>query len=43
MNAHNTFQEPNAVKPAAFTDFWVEDTTTRLLLPPKSLVALESR
>jgi len=41
MNAHNTFDHPNAVKPAAFSDFAVKGDRLELALPAKSVVVLE--
>jgi len=43
MNATNTFERPDAVKPAAFTDFKTQGGVTTLNLPPKSVVVLELR
>lgn len=41
MNAHNTFDNPEAMKPAAFDDFELEDNVLRVTLPSKSVVVLE--
>jgi alpha-N-arabinofuranosidase len=41
MNAHNTFEDPRAVEPAAFTGFTLENGGLTILIPPKSLVVLE--
>lgn len=43
MNAHNTFNRPNAVRPAAFTGARLSGETLTVEMPPKSLVALELR
>ncbi|MHB8863969.1 MAG: alpha-N-arabinofuranosidase [Pirellulaceae bacterium] len=40
MNAHNTFESPDAVQPAPFTDAALEGETLRVTLPPKSVVIL---
>ena len=37
MNAHNTFDEPDAVKDEAFTDFHVKDGVLTAKLPPVSV------
>ena len=41
MNAHNTFDAPDAVHPAPFTDVRLSGGIISVQLPPKSLVALE--
>lgn len=41
MNAHNTFAQPEAVKPAQFTDVSVEKGKLIVELPAKSLVLLQ--
>ncbi len=42
MNAHNTFENPDAVKPAGFDDVRLKDASTlQLTLPSKSVVVLE--
>jgi alpha-N-arabinofuranosidase len=43
MNATNTFERPDAVRPAPFTDFKAQAGTVSLSLPPKSVVVLELR
>ena len=43
MNATNTFERPDMVKPAPFTDFKTQGGVTTLSLPPKSVVVLELR
>jgi alpha-N-arabinofuranosidase len=40
MNAHNTFEQPDAVKPAEFTDVKVENHKLAIKLPPMSVVTL---
>ncbi|SFQ04323.1 alpha-N-arabinofuranosidase [Caldicoprobacter faecalis] len=40
MNAHNTFDEPNAVKPVAFSDAALVDNVLEVKLPSKSVVVL---
>jgi alpha-N-arabinofuranosidase len=40
MNAHNTFDAPNAVQPAAFNGATVKGDTLELKLPAKSVVVL---
>ena len=40
MDAHNTFDHPNAVHPVAFTGASVADGKLKLTLPPKSVVVL---
>ena len=41
ITAHNTFDVPETVKPAAFTDFKVTPEGFSVILPAKSVVALE--
>lgn len=41
MTAHNTFENPDAVKPANFSDFKLEDNILTTTLPAKSIVVLE--
>jgi alpha-L-arabinofuranosidase len=41
INAHNTFERPDAVKPRDFTEFRAESGGMALTLPAKSLVVLE--
>jgi alpha-N-arabinofuranosidase len=41
MDAHNTFQQPDKVKPSAFTAFKVEGTTLKVKLSPMSVTVLE--
>ena len=43
MNATNTFERPEAVKPTTFTAFKSEGGAITLSLPPKSVVMLELR
>ena len=41
INAHNTFQEPDAVCPAPFEDARLEGDTLSARLPPRSVLLLE--
>ena len=41
MNAHNTFDHPDDVKPAEFDAFQVTDNGFVTTLPSKSVVVLE--
>ncbi len=41
INAHNTFEKPNTIKPEAFKDFRFKNGTLSINLPAKSIVALE--
>ncbi|HET6977071.1 MAG TPA: alpha-N-arabinofuranosidase [Pyrinomonadaceae bacterium] len=41
MNAVNTFEQPNAVKPASFNGFKVQGSQLSLSIPAKSVVVLE--
>ncbi|MPY91368.1 MAG: alpha-N-arabinofuranosidase [Luteitalea sp.] len=43
MNAHNTFEQPNAVQPASFNGARLSGERLTVQLPPKSLVVLELR
>jgi len=41
MNAMNTFDHPNTVKPAAFSSFKLQGSQLSLIVPAKSVVVLE--
>jgi alpha-N-arabinofuranosidase len=41
MNAMNTFDNPNAIKPAPFSGFRLQGSQVMLSMPPKSVVVLE--
>ena len=41
MNAMNTFEKPDNIKPAAFSGYKLKDNTLTVTLPAKSVVALE--
>ena len=41
MTAHNTFDNPEAVRPAAFYEYKLRGDTLRVTLPSKSVVVLE--
>jgi len=41
MNAHNTFERPDAVKPAEFSGARLTASGFEVRLPPKSVVVLE--
>ncbi len=41
MQAHNTFEAPDAVKPKAFAGFTLSGQALSVVLPPKSIVTLE--
>jgi alpha-N-arabinofuranosidase len=41
ITAHNTFEKPNTVEPAAFTAFKTTDNGFSVTLPSKSVVVLE--
>lgn len=41
MSAHNTFEQPQAVRPMEFSAFKTTETGFSTTLPPKSVVALE--
>jgi alpha-N-arabinofuranosidase len=43
MNAHNTFERPNAVQPASFTGARLSGNNVRIELPSRSVVVLELR
>src|SRR5689334_3643163 len=43
VNAMNTFDSPNAVKPAAFSDYKLDGSQLTLRVPLKSVVVLELR
>jgi len=43
MNAHNTFEKPDAVVPANFKDFKMKDGVLTVTMPAKSVVVLELR
>jgi alpha-N-arabinofuranosidase len=43
MNSHNTFEQPNVVRPSPFTGARVENGRLVVTLPPRSVVALELR
>jgi alpha-N-arabinofuranosidase len=43
MNAMNTFDNANAVKPAQFDGYKLQDSQLTLTIPPKSVVVLELR
>lgn len=43
MNAYNSFEQPNAVRPVAFTGARLSGETLTVQLPAKSLVSLELR
>jgi alpha-N-arabinofuranosidase len=43
MTAHNTFEQPNAVRPVAFDGARLSGETLTVQLPPKSVVVLELR
>jgi alpha-N-arabinofuranosidase len=40
MNAHNTFEQPDAVRPEAFDGATLSGETLTIQLPPMSLVVL---
>lgn len=40
MNSHNTFEDPEKVKPVDFTGFEVSENALKVELPPMSVVAL---
>jgi alpha-N-arabinofuranosidase len=40
MNAHNTFEAPNAVQPTVFTGATIKGDTLEVQLPAKSVVVL---
>ncbi|HYV13662.1 MAG TPA: alpha-L-arabinofuranosidase C-terminal domain-containing protein [Pyrinomonadaceae bacterium] len=41
MNAMNTFDHPNTVKPAPFRDYKLEGSRLNLSIPAKAIVVLE--
>ncbi len=41
VNAMNTFDNPNAIKPAPFSSYKIQDSQVILSIPPKSVVVLE--
>jgi alpha-L-arabinofuranosidase len=41
MNALNTFDNPNAIKPAPFSGYKIQDSQVILSIPPKAVVVLE--
>ncbi len=41
MNAHNTFDNPNEVKPADFSDFSLTGNNLKVNMPPMSVIVLE--
>jgi alpha-N-arabinofuranosidase len=41
MTAHNTFDTPEAIKPAVFDNFSLRDDILNVKLPAKSVVVLE--
>ena len=41
MNAHNTFEDPEEVKPADFNGFNLKDNNLKVNMPPMSVVVLE--
>jgi len=41
MNAHNTFENADAVKPASFNGYKLKDGILTVTMPPKSVVVLE--
>lgn len=43
LNAHNTFEAPDSVKPEEFGDARIKNNIVSLDLPPKSIVVLEVR
>ena len=40
MDAHNTFDKPDAVKPAVFKGARVKDGAVQIDVPPKSIIVL---
>ena len=38
VDAHNTFEQPDNVKPVEFTDYKLENSTIQVTLPPMSVV-----
>lgn len=41
MTAHNSFENPERVKPGIFKDFHEKDNRINIVMPPKSVVVLE--
>jgi alpha-N-arabinofuranosidase len=41
LNAHNTFEKPDAIKPADFSGSKLSGSTLTVKLPPASVVMLE--
>jgi len=41
MNAMNTFENPNAIRPTQFSSYKIQDSQVMLSIPPKSVVVLE--
>ena len=41
MNTHNTFDNPDAIKPAKFDDVKIKGDQLVIKMPSKSIVALE--
>jgi alpha-L-arabinofuranosidase len=41
MNAHNTFQNPDSIKPQKFSDVVIENNILKINLPAKSVLVLE--
>jgi alpha-L-arabinofuranosidase len=41
INSHNTFEQPAAVKPAAFSGATIDSGAVKAVLPPKSVVMLD--
>jgi alpha-N-arabinofuranosidase len=41
MNAMNTFDHPNAIRPVPFSNYRIQDAQVNLTIPPKSVVMLE--
>lgn len=43
LNAHNTFEHPDVVKPASFSGAKIDGETLTATLPAKSVVVIEVR
>ncbi len=43
MSTHNTFEEPDLVKPVSFNGFNLKENILTVTMPPKSVVVLEMR
>lgn len=41
MNAHNTFEKPENIKPVPFSDFEIKENTITMMLPAMSVTLLE--